>query len=506
MIASIVGIFSLNAVQADYQQIKDNNFSLLLKMSELKAQTDGLIHISTEMLLSETANELQWDMLEASDKRLWIDKLFDQLIGHTDDHQQLLILKLRLYSHLDEIFSVVSNKFNFSEQFFKRYAEAEALKKESLRGGDMQFYIILDDALVHFNLPINKQFNENREADTDALMSHIDNILNTVDQQQAQKLQTLFLGSESLGVSYQRYLQQLTLFEQLRLKNEIFSEKLVSFIAGNLASIQDRFSVELVSLEHKIKERKQYLYIVTLSCLFISLLLLIMQFRFIRRIDVIRKVINAGNSDRNMHFTIKGKDEISQMARSVKSYVERLVIKEQELLAATEQLAHLVSYDSLTGTYNRQYFEAHLVQENARYLRYKEVYCLAMMDLDFFKQVNDNYGYEMGDKIIIEFAKRILLIIRETDVFARFGGKEFVLLMPNTSERDAFLLMDRIRLAMEEVPYNSDGQAITFTVSIGMVEVQRAEKSDPIKQITLAGKGLYEAKAAGRNKVCIYKG
>ncbi|PKF61830.1 hypothetical protein CW745_10995 [Psychromonas sp. psych-6C06] len=505
LLASLVGITSLNEFKTEYQEVKNQNFDLLLKMTELKAQTDGLIHISTEMLLTETLNELQWDMLEVSDKRLWVDKLFKQLTGHTNNHQELLILKLRLYSHIDEIFRIVSNKFKFSEIYFQRYADVEELKKESLKRGDLAFYSILDRALIQANPIANQSINADRESSRRELQDYIDNISTDINENELQYLKSLFLGEQSLAASYQNYAQQKQLIEALRLKNEEFSDLFVSFVGENVTRIQDRFVVKLTKIENKLKARKQRLYLVVFCCLFVTIFLVLIQLDFIRRIELVRKVINAGETHRKMSFPIEGKDEISRMARAVKSYIERLVIKEQEVLETNKQLEHLASRDSLTAIYNRRYFETFLTKENSRYTRYKELYCLAMIDLDFFKLINDNYGHDAGDKVLVEFTQRVLKVIRNTDIFARYGGEEFVILMPNTTQSNATMLMERIRLVIEKSPYLYNEIAIPFTVSIGVSEVQRISEDDPYKQLAFVDKALYEAKQKGRNRVCVYK-
>ncbi|PKG40823.1 GGDEF domain-containing protein [Psychromonas sp. Urea-02u-13] len=505
LLSSVVGIASLAEFKYEYQQVKDDNFAQLLKMTELKAQTYDIIHLSTEMLLSKSLNELQWDRLEVSDKKLWIDKLFNQLTGHTNDHQELLILKLRLYSHLQEIATAMTEKFTISERFFMLYAKAESLKAHSLKRNDIEFYIILDRAISHFNPIVNKESFPTKEVNLDDLENYISKVSKKIDKAELKQLKEVFLGEQSLSVSYQNYIYQATRIEELRLNNEEFSNIFVSFLGTNVSYIQDRFMEKLTLLESKLLKRKQRLYLVVFSCLLVTLLLLLIQLDFIRRIELIRKVITAGDSDRRLGFPIKGKDEISRMALSVKDYIERLVDKEKEVLAINAQLEYLATRDSLTGIYNRRYFETHMEQENVRYLRYKVSYCVAMIDLDFFKQVNDNYGHDGGDKVLVEFTCRVLEIIRESDVFARFGGEEFVLLMPNTIEKNALLLLQRIKFAAEDTVYLYADQAISFTVSIGLAEVQSSQDDDAFKLVALADKALYEAKKSGRNRVCVYR-
>jgi diguanylate cyclase (GGDEF)-like protein len=503
LLSSIVGIVSLEEVKSEYQQVKDTHFDQLLKMTELKAQTYDIIHLSTEMLLSKNLNELQWDRLEVSDKKLWVNKLFNQLTGHTSDHQQLLILKLRLYSHLHEISVAMSKKFTLSEQFYKLYSLAASLKNISSKRNDIALYILLDDAISHFNPIINQKLELYKDKNIEALKYYINKAPNNIDKTELTLLKDLFMGENSLLISHQNYKNQLDRIELLRLKNEEFSELFVSFLGSNVSYIQEHFMEKLILLESKLHKRKQRLHIIVFSCLFVTLFLLIIQLDFIRRIELIRKVIMAGDSDREFDFPIQGKDEISRMALSVKNYIERLVLKEKEVLAINEQLEHLGHHDGLTGLYNRRYFETSIAQESARYLRYKEIYCVAMIDLDFFKKVNLNYGHDERDNVLVEFTHCVLAIIRKSDVFARFGGEEFVLLMPNTTEQSALLLMERIKHAVEGLPCFNKGEPTPFSLSIGLSEVQYSHDEEVFKEVTLADKALYEAKGSRRNRICV---
>lgn len=505
LLSSVVGITSLSEFTKEYEQVKNEKFNLLLKMTELKIQTEDVIHLSTEMLLSKTFDELQLYMLEVADKRLWIDMLFTQLTGHTSNHQELLILKIRLYSHLDKIFLSTSEKFIFSEQFFELYAHSEALKKESLNSGNIQFFLAINNAQSHFNPIVNKQLALSEKNNIGILQQYIESISKQLNDEELKRLHSLFLGENSLSVSYQKYANTLIKMGSLRLKNKEFTDLFVSYVGDSVNYVQERFMNKLTILELELKQRKQHLYLVVFGCLFVTVFLLFIQINFIRRVELIRKVISVGEGNRKLSFPINGKDEISNMALSVKSYIDRLVIKEQEILAINTQLEHLASHDGLTNIYNRRYFENFLLQENARYLRHKEVFCIAMIDLDFFKQVNDNYGHDAGDKILIEFTKRVLSIVRKIDVFARYGGEEFILLMPNTTEKDAFVLMERIRLAIKGSPYLYNQRTIPFTVSIGLLEVKGGREDDPLKQVSYADNALYKAKEMGRDRTCIFE-
>ncbi len=120
------------------------------------------------------------------------------------------------------------------------------------------------------------------------------------------------------------------------------------------------------------------------------------------------------------------------------------------------------------------------------------------MDIDHFKKLNDTYGHAWGDKVLQELAKQILLIIREVDVFARWGGEEFVLLLPNTGKEGAFILAEKIRKMIEE---SESEELKDLTISIGVCRVN-PKTYDIEEAIGRADLAMYEAKRKGRNQVC----
>lgn len=160
------------------------------------------------------------------------------------------------------------------------------------------------------------------------------------------------------------------------------------------------------------------------------------------------------------------------------------------------ELTRISITDPLTGIYNRLKFNEQLQQWIEYCNRYDSQICLVMFDLDDFKQVNDLYGHLMGDKVILDIVATIKKIIRKTDMFARWGGDEFMLLLPNTDILQARELVERLR-AFTQVDKNN--QAPQITCSFGLVQLKRSEKLDDL--LVRVDNLLYIAKQNGKNTV-----
>jgi diguanylate cyclase (GGDEF)-like protein/PAS domain S-box-containing protein len=161
--------------------------------------------------------------------------------------------------------------------------------------------------------------------------------------------------------------------------------------------------------------------------------------------------------------------------------------------------------DHLTGVSNRGYFMDQAEQELNRAIRYDSPLSLYMLDIDFFKKVNDSYGHKIGDLVLIKLAEVCKQTLREVDIIGRVGGEEFVILLPETDLDKATEVAERLResIAKSKVPLES-GLPLHFTVSIGVTSlVSKDDNLDVL--LNLADKALYEAKENGRNRVCVAK-
>ena len=169
-----------------------------------------------------------------------------------------------------------------------------------------------------------------------------------------------------------------------------------------------------------------------------------------------------------------------------------------DLLARkTYHLERMVEHDSLTGIYNRTRFDTTLSEERSRCDRASgRTFSVALMDLDYFKQVNDTYGHLCGDEVLKGFARLVEEGIRDIDTFARWGGEEFMLLMPETDAKGAQILAERLRARIEERRFEGPGQV---TASIGVAEYRSGESGEALT--ARADEALYRAKSGGRNRV-----
>lgn len=157
--------------------------------------------------------------------------------------------------------------------------------------------------------------------------------------------------------------------------------------------------------------------------------------------------------------------------------------------------------DDLTGLFNRKYSLARIQQEMVRAERYGRPLSLIMVDIDYFKRVNDRHGHLAGDLVLARVAEIVLAHVRQSDLACRYGGEEFALLLPETSLRGARMLAERIRKAVAAESFTFNGANFQVTASLGLVEYQLAFHHDVAAFLAAADQLLYQAKEAGRNRV-----
>lgn len=171
--------------------------------------------------------------------------------------------------------------------------------------------------------------------------------------------------------------------------------------------------------------------------------------------------------------------------------------KMEELLAQrNKQLLELSSLDFLTGIYNRRVLFEKLEFEKNRSERYGNPFSLLLIDIDHFKKINDIFGHSMGDKILIRVVQLIAKIIRKIDIFGRYGGEEFMIILPETDIQRAVIVAEKIRKQIEESPLSEN---LHVTISLGAAQYKPGTTIDEL--IHTADKLLYKAKNSGRNRV-----
>ena len=166
-----------------------------------------------------------------------------------------------------------------------------------------------------------------------------------------------------------------------------------------------------------------------------------------------------------------------------------------------EQLEEIASHDPLTGAYNRRAMEREVAIAIEAYRRHRTACGLAIVDLDHFKRINDTHGHEEGDRVLVDFADLVARGLRKGDRLFRYGGEEFVLLLPGAEGASLELVCDNLR---ERIATERTSRGAAITVSIGAAELQPDE--DAGSWVSRADKALYEAKAQGRNRVVVHPG
>ena len=160
--------------------------------------------------------------------------------------------------------------------------------------------------------------------------------------------------------------------------------------------------------------------------------------------------------------------------------------------------------DGLTGLYNRRQFEISLEQEYNRTKRHPSDFSLAILDIDFFKKVNDTYGHQYGDYVLKTVSNIMKSSFRKTDLLYRYGGEELIMIMPETNIEGAVLPVQRLRRSVEEYDFDYNGVKAKVTVSIGLT-MNYQEFESPAEMLKSADEALYKAKESGRNRVILHE-
>jgi diguanylate cyclase (GGDEF)-like protein len=209
--------------------------------------------------------------------------------------------------------------------------------------------------------------------------------------------------------------------------------------------------------------------------------------------------LNLGSIDAGRFTPQLGTDFIEHMASIIAICLENVI--------SNEMLKYIGLTDALTGVYNRRYIDRRLAEEIARARRQQYRLSCMYIDIDHFKQVNDNIGHQGGDEVLREVASRIKAELRMSDALGRFGGEEFVVLLIDADQQAASRVAHRIRASVADSPVElPGGEVISVSVSIGVATLDDFERDHAIEGVAQqlvaqADAALYEAKEGGRNRV-----
>ena len=188
--------------------------------------------------------------------------------------------------------------------------------------------------------------------------------------------------------------------------------------------------------------------------------------------------------------------------------LDELIVRVNALLkikALKDKLEKVSTTDDLTGLHNRKYLQERLEEEISRSKRYGTKISCILFDIDFFKVVNDMYGYEWGDILLRNIANKLNAMIRKEDILTRYGDEEFLLVLPNTSEENAFLFGERFRREVEKMEFSPAGEEeahrVTISGGISTFPCMPDVEEDANTVIRYAEHALYNAKHRGKNKI-----
>lgn len=185
-------------------------------------------------------------------------------------------------------------------------------------------------------------------------------------------------------------------------------------------------------------------------------------------------------------------------AYQISAWRNRLAQQRRELRDTLEKVQTLASRDALTGLYNRRHMQDRLIDSAKRHERYGERFTVVLVDLDHFKRINDVHGHRVGDEALMAFASAATLALRESDTVGRWGGEEFLFILPNTSPTKALVALDRLRAALQHCSISSRVPGLRVAFSAGVAQHDLAA---PVhRTLERADNALYQAKTAGRNR------
>jgi len=275
-----------------------------------------------------------------------------------------------------------------------------------------------------------------------------------------------------------------------------------------------------ISAESKQLETEAYLIVFALSLFLFAAIFFALVLNY-SIISPVRKLTYALNEmsvgQHNIHFNrIASKDEIGSMQLAYEKLRRKLLQgdiykatvnqQKKEIKYRKSQQDHfqqLALTDALTGAVNRHHFNEVLDQEISNVDNHGRPLSIMVLDIDHFKDINDNHGHGVGDEVLVLFYQTCVEAVRSSDVVARIGGEEFVIIMPNTTLKNAGKFAERLRAKIAQLEINIGQKKISMTVSIGVTQWKKEYFINAETFVAHADKSLYQAKNGGRNKVVI---
>ena len=341
---------------------------------------------------------------------------------------------------------------------------------------------------------------------------------------QQKKIKAALLNSP-LNTKVSSYEETITNYNFLTLDSELWFKDMTLYI--NKVNIFEKQLLEEINtlLDNKLKEdvNNLILWIIYIGLIIIITIFIIYLFEHSSK-SQLYQLTNAMNHLASGKRDIRLKptqlqDALSQMYRAYEITRQKLlrgdiytqlyknqkdieIIRQQEENIRLEELAYI---DPLTECVNRRKFEELSNLELQRSSRYDSELSFLMLDIDHFKTINDTYGHAIGDEVLKHFSSICLKLARDIDVVARVGGEEFIVMLPETNEEDAFIFAERFRKEIYNSTLTIDEHTIKYSVSIGISSLNRDKDNEVSMILQRADAAMYDAKESGRNRCVIFK-
>lgn len=407
-----------------------------------------------------------------------------------------LLKKILLYTLPITIFPLL-----LATVFYYAYIE-KILENDVIDSQKMTFNVIVDDGMTFEQNVLNVEHYLTNKHNSLPELSLYDGdvkmLANNFDMKSNGKLGK-FYNAGNLS----KYVEKASKRDQRLILHDSKNSLLIKPILED-----DKIAAYLVSRYKSVVENKMVIinqtfayqvFIIIFSVLIISILIVIFSLRLLYPLELlIEGIRNIGKGNLSFKIESASDDEIGMVVEAFNDMTLKRKLIEDEL-------RNMATRDGLTGLYNHKRFYSLLKDEILREERYKRDVSLLMLDIDYFKRVNDDYGHRSGDMILREISDRLSNRVRTIDKVCRYGGEEIAIILPETDTKTAKRIAEDLRILVEGKPFEVEDEGeISITVSIGVATYADHAK-DASTLVSAADKALYEAKDSGRNRVRIYE-
>ncbi|WP_415893259.1 bacteriohemerythrin [Neptuniibacter sp. PT8_73] len=496
-------------------------------IAKTRLQTDfaiqGFLDRAHKLSENDLSPQIQTLLVDASN---WLDVIDQQ--RKKVDQQELSIIEMQHYftSLIDYLLKIPA-AFTFMgldaelESHLSSFTSVVNLKEVAGQERALGTLILTDDRMsqseLHKLLSLMGQ--------QQGLIQYFNQVASISQQQAYQRMQSSdsFQQVESLELQLYRVLQTKNR-EEIQLTEALWFSALSEKI-DLLKALADKLVMDITELaDQNAADARLKLYLTSLILLLITGLTLLacwmLNISIISPVAMLnRAMVRLSKGDQSFVFTDRFADD--ELGRTIKAYescrrsllqadIRNKVHQQRQLMDLKhktiehERYRRLASTDSLTGAVNRRKFNKLAEHELGRVQRYRRPLSLLMLDIDYFKRVNDTYGHAAGDEVLKVFYQACVDTARKTDIVARLGGEEFAILMPETDLSAAQKVAERIRHNVELLSIEVEEHNIAVTVSIGISSWEQGRFKQVNQMLSAADEALYMAKAQGRNQVVLF--